>query len=477
MRKLLCCIIALTAYSAGSAAEKSTLVSSDQSGRYFSVMGHYVFPDAERDADDGLGGRILWGFPVSERGSLEVSISATDLKRETDPKSDDFIYTGGVDYLYHAAKLQNRHDFPSLFGLVGAGAFHDDTRRIRDTTSYVNAGVGALVPTPWAPAFLRFEARKVFALNDSALQEAGITEEKQLGETLLSFGLQYDFVVNRYEQIAECETCEGDLDRDGILDAQDYCPGTPFNSPVDPRGCSLDSDQDGVIDYYDHCPGTPPNTPVDHRGCSNNQDSDGDSVIDKIDECPNTPKGAPVDAKGCPLDDDGDNVINYYDHCPRTAPNLAVDHKGCPLDADRDGILNEADMCPNNYPGLTVDPTGCPVGPKTINFHNVHFDFDKDTIKATSLSILKQMANDMIDNPSLSFEIAGHTDSMGSDSYNIDLSARRAAAVVTYLVERGVDGIRLRSRGYGESRPIASNQSDAGRALNRRVELTVIDAK
>lgn len=477
MRKILCGIAALSFYTAVHAANEVNLVASDQSGRYFSVSGHYMVPDSARDADEGLGGRLLWGFPISERGSIEFSASATDFKRETDPKSDDFIYTGGADYVYHAAKLRNRHDYPSIFGLVGGGIFHDDTRRTRDTTSYVNAGVGALFPTAWAPAFFRLEARKIFALNDSAPQEAGVTNDKQFDETSFAFGLQYDFIVNRYEEIAECATCEIDSDRDGILDGQDFCPGTPFNAPVDPRGCSIDTDKDGVIDYYDHCPGTPPNTPVDHRGCSNDRDTDGDSVPDKIDQCPNTPKGAPVDAKGCPLDDDEDKVINYYDHCPRTAPNVAVDIKGCALDRDRDGILNDADSCPNNYPGLTVDPTGCPVGPKTINFHNVHFDFDKDTIKVTSLSILNQMANDMIDNPTLSFEIGGHTDSMGSDYYNLDLSARRAAAVVTYLTERGVDGIRLRSRGYGESKPIATNQTDAGRALNRRVELTVIDAK
>ena len=114
----------------------------------------------------------------------------------------------------------------------------------------------------------------------------------------------------------------------------------------------------------------------------------------------------------------------------------------------------------------------------SITLRGIYFDFDKSTIKPESRPALEDAAKMLSENPTIKVEIQGHTDSKGSDSYNLALSDRRAAAVVAYLVTNlGVDPSRLTSRGYGEGMPIATNDTDAGRALNRRVEFAIIGEK
>jgi len=114
----------------------------------------------------------------------------------------------------------------------------------------------------------------------------------------------------------------------------------------------------------------------------------------------------------------------------------------------------------------------------SITLRGIYFDFDKSTIKPESRPALEDAAKMLKENPTINVEIQGHTDSKGSDSYNLSLSDRRAASVVAYLVQNlGIDMSRLTSRGYGESMPIATNDTDAGRALNRRVEFKIIGEK
>jgi outer membrane protein OmpA-like peptidoglycan-associated protein len=113
-----------------------------------------------------------------------------------------------------------------------------------------------------------------------------------------------------------------------------------------------------------------------------------------------------------------------------------------------------------------------------ITLRGVYFDFDKSTIKPESRPALEDAAKILNDNPTINVEIQGHTDSKGSDEYNLSLSDRRAASVVGYLVQNlGIASSRLTSRGYGESQPIATNDTDAGRALNRRVEFVILGQK
>jgi len=232
--------------------------------------------------------------------------------------------------------------------------------------------------------------------------------------------------------------------------------------PVVPK----DSDGDGVYDDKDQCPGTPRGTKVDSKGCP--LDSDGDGVYDYLDQCPNTPAGVNVDSKGCPLDSDGDGVYDYLDQCPNTPAGVKVDSKGCPLDGDEDGVYDYQDQCPNTPKGATIDQRGCWV------LKGVNFDFDKANIRAGDAAILDSVVTILENNPSLRLEIQGHTDNKGAVNYNQKLSERRAKAVMDYFVKKGIDKGRLSAMGFGLSKPVASNDTDEGRAENRRVELNPI---
>jgi len=168
-------------------------------------------------------------------------------------------------------------------------------------------------------------------------------------------------------------------------------------------------------------------------------DTDGDGVIDKLDQCPDTPAGVKVDEVGCPLDTDKDGVYDYLDKCPDTPIELKVDKDGCPMKV-------------------------------TINL-NVLFDFDKSDVKPKYHDEIKRVADYMNAYPWEKATLEGHTDSKGTDAYNEKLSQRRVEAIKNYLVEKfGISADRLKAVGYGESKPIATNDTDEGRQLNRRVQ-------
>ena len=266
-----------------------------------------------------------------------------------------------------------------------------------------------------------------------------------------------------------------DSDKDGVPDKIDQCPDTPIGCIVDAKGCPLDSDGDGVCDGLDKCPNTPKGCKVDASGCP--MDSDGDGVCDGLDKCPNTPKGVKVDATGCPPDADGDGVPDYLDKCPNTPKGCKVDKDGCPIDSDGDGVPDCLDKCPDTPKGVKVDASGCPISEyipepeKPVVLTGVHFEFNKSILTPDSKTILDKVAASLKERPDVKVEIAGHTDSKGSDAYNLKLSDRRSAAVREYLISKGVMAENLTSKGYGESQPIADNKTDEGRAKNRRVEL------
>jgi OOP family OmpA-OmpF porin len=229
-----------------------------------------------------------------------------------------------------------------------------------------------------------------------------------------------------------------------------------------------DTDADGVKNYKDKCPGTVAGGIVDEHGCE--LDSDGDGVVDRLDECPGTPQGVRVNERGCEIDSDGDGVGDSRDRCPGTPAGAKVDQYGCELDDDGDGVVNSKDKCPGTPAGTPVDNYGCTLA-KEYRLENVNFEFDSAKLTADSTASLDDAVQILMRHSEMKVEIAGHTDSIGTEEYNMGLSKRRAQAVADYLIAHGANAANITVKGYGESSPIADNATEAGRAANRRVEL------
>ena len=244
----------------------------------------------------------------------------------------------------------------------------------------------------------------------------------------------------------------------------------PPPPPPPPPPVVKDRDGDGVLDDDDRCPDTPGLASL--KGCP---DRDGDGIADIDDKCPDVPGLARY--QGCPIPDtDKDGINDEEDKCP-TVPGVAR-YQGCPIpDTDKDGVNDEEDKCINE-PGPASN-FGCPVVPDEVvkkieaAFKNVFFATGSDKLLAKSFKPLNDVAKIMTDNPTYYANIDGHTDYVGTSESNQSLSDRRAASVKAYLVSKGVNDSRLTSTGYGEDKPIADNKTVKGRALNRRVEMSV----
>ncbi|MGP6462892.1 OmpA family protein [Pseudomonas parakoreensis] len=144
-------------------------------------------------------------------------------------------------------------------------------------------------------------------------------------------------------------------------------------------------------------------------------------------------------------------------------------------DSDNDGVCDNVDKCPDTPANVTVDADGCPAVAEVVRVElDVKFDFDKSVVKPNSYADIKNLADFMKQYPATHTTVEGHTDSVGPDAYNQKLSERRANAVKQVLTQQyGVESSRVQSIGYGESRPVADNKTEAGRAVNRRVEAQV----
>jgi OOP family OmpA-OmpF porin len=138
-------------------------------------------------------------------------------------------------------------------------------------------------------------------------------------------------------------------------------------------------------------------------------------------------------------------------------------------DADRDGIEDRFDQCPNTPCGYIVDKFGCPIK-VTLR---INFDIDSAEINQDSIYKIREFAKYLLANRGSMVTIEGHTDSVGSFEHNMELSRRRAEAVANKLVEFGVSPSRIRAIGRGETMPIASNKTDYGKSLNRRIEAII----
>ncbi len=136
-----------------------------------------------------------------------------------------------------------------------------------------------------------------------------------------------------------------------------------------------------------------------------------------------------------------------------------------PLDSDGDGILDSADQCPNTPRGADVNSVGCWI------VKGLRFDFNSAVVKPEYYPLLDRVADILKENPGLRVEIQGHTDSIGPEEYNMQLSKRRAQAVADYLAGQGIGSDLMTVEGIGEADPVASNDTEDGRARNRRVQI------
>jgi len=145
------------------------------------------------------------------------------------------------------------------------------------------------------------------------------------------------------------------------------------------------------------------------------------------------------------------------------------------VDTDGDTVSDDLDKCPDTPKGLKVDAEGCVIPDQIIELKGVTFEFNKSRLTPNAETVLDTVVKAFIGQPSLKVEIGGHTDTKGSDAYNLKLSNARAASVRSYLVSQGAKPEQLTAVGYGESKLLINPEtSDDDRELNRRVEFKVI---
>ncbi|MBI2383194.1 MAG: OmpA family protein [Gammaproteobacteria bacterium] len=402
---------------------------------YFAPLFSYTLADSDRGTKDGLGASIAVGRRFASGLNLELTGYFSSMDADVEGADGSTKLNGfGI-----AAMVFPKPEYPNLYALLALHqGFGEDLPTARGATvtpvdykaTVFDAGVGYLWPVDLTGiglaegTQLRAEAR----YRMDAHWRTGIGTpggDKEFYDGVFNIGLQIPL---------------GNL------------PPPPAEPAPEP-------------------PAVVPAAPAD---------VDTDAVPDDLDQCPATPAGAIVDEKGCELDEDADGVVDRLDKCPATAAGTQVNEEGCPLEAAPEpepapvpAPAAEEPACREPAPGEPVTLEGCASG-DAIVLRGVNFEFNSNKLTANAKVILDQLADALMAAPAIIVEIGGHTDSLGSDVYNQKLSEKRAIAVYDYLASRGVDNKRLTFKGYGESQPIASNETEDGRELNRRVEMRVI---
>jgi len=394
--------------------------------RYFYVApsATYTISDNDRaNLDDAVGGRLSLGLALSHHWNIEIAGFA----HEFESNAADDVKRQGLTL--SVLGFLNRSSFSPYIEVMGGSVSSESNNNETDNV-LAGLGLGAL----WD------FTQKGFALRTAVRSTMEFTElsngdDSDLTDWEVELGLLFPFGGKNV-----------DADNDGATNANDRCPGTRFGLEVNERGCPkpADSDKDGIIDFQDQCPGTA--------------------------------KGRAVDSNGCEKDQDGDGIVDFDDRCANTPANTQVDNIGCALkkDDDGDGVENAIDVCPNTVKGVKVDAKGCAIPKEIITLKGVNFKTDSAVLTEKAKTILNRMAK-RLQRPKAPtwIEVAGHTDNRGDDRYNLALSQRRADKVAAYLKGKGATQ-SFKPRGYGETRPIASNKTRAGRAENRRVELVIL---
>jgi OmpA-OmpF porin, OOP family len=286
---------------------------------------------------------------------------------------------------------------------------------------------------------------------------------------------------------------ELDTDKDDILDKDDHCPTVKGIKHPDPKkhGCPADEDDDTILDVDDACPKEPGRASTDPKknGCPPDKDNDG--IIDVRDACPEVAGVKSDDPKknGCPPDQDGDSILDADDACPAVPGAKHEDPKknGCPSDRDEDGIIDAEDACPDQKGSSDEDKSkhGCPhvtvTKTEIVISRQVKFKFGESNLRHTidpvSNDLLTEVRDAIVAHAEIEkIEVQGHTDNVGKDEINRQLAQERADAVRWWLIQRGIKAAKLVAKGYGSSKPIATNDTEEGRQQNRRVQFLIIES-
>ncbi|GAA0872614.1 OmpA family protein [Gangjinia marincola] len=422
-------INAIDVYPVGDGLGEGTTTSENFFDEYFNAEDHWnILPSVSR---------LSVARYIGDGFSFEVIGSVNRIDKLGDVSVDDLTYyaaDGSINYSFK--NILNSSVIDPFLGVGGGYVWLDDAE-----AGTFNGTVGL---TFWFTENVGLSLQSTY----KEVFEDNISEHFQHAA-----GLKFSFGGK-------------DTDGDGIYDKNDECPEVAGLEQF--NGCP-DTDLDGIEDRKDACPEEAGLAEFD--GCP---DTDGDGVPDPKDDCP-TEAGL-ASLNGCP-DADGDGIKDGDDKCPDEAG--VAENDGCPWpDTDGDGVLDKDDQCPDV--AGTVANNGCPEVTeevqKTLNEYakTILFDTGKSTIKAESQQVIDDIIEILKEYPSAKFSVDGHTDSVGSEKNNQRLSQERALSVKNALVSGGIDEFRLSAEGFGESKPIAPNNTRKGRAQNRRVEINLV---
>jgi len=487
---LLCAIVVSAIFTQVSAQEKDSVAPFKS---YFYLQPNVgltqyfgdLNPDDYYNTEVKLAGSVIAGWQFSRilgfRGQFMLGKLASDSEAKKLTMEDKiWDLSGQLTLNVNEIFNHNPNRFLNIYLFGGAGYLHGNNTVTNYDGSLFKEEVNSGLTYPLGGgAALR--------LSNS------ISLNLEYGHRITPEDLKLDFhsSVSKYDQYSYASAGltfklqKKDKDRDGIADKKDLCPEEP--GKVEFEGCP-DKDSDGIPDKDDVCPdvaGKP-----EFKGCP---DTDGDGIPDQEDACPTV--AGKKETKGCP-DTDGDGVIDGEDLWP-TVFGLAIfagvpdtdgdgipdnndpckevkgpaQFMGCP-DTDGDGIPDNKDNCPE-VAGVAAN-NGCPaliMG--DVLQKTVYFDTDSWIALAKYIIDMNEIAAYMNENPEAVISISGHADSRESENYNLRLSERRADYVIKYLKKKGMKSVNIDKTFFGESRPVADNNTSEGRALNRRVEIKI----
>ena len=338
------------------------------------------------------------------------------------PKATSNSTYAAVDTRVHL-KLGNDNKALLPYAILGIGLAKDAA----NFTAYAPMGLG-----------LQFKAKQGSFFHVFATHNA---EASKLTKMHQNYGISYSFPLKLKEKKAialPTAPIQADQDDDGVSNENDDCP-----------------ERSGLLKY---------------KGCPV-PDEDGDGINDENDKCPNA-EGT-VQYRGCPVPDtDKDGIPDDKDACPTVAGLPA--YKGCAIpDTDKDGVNDELDQCPT-VAGIASN-NGCEdLQPKLDNIAAaLKFETGQVNIATKSLQGLDSLLQIMAQYPATKLLITGHTDNTGSRKINDPLSLSRAKKVQAYLVKKGLAINRTSILGLADTQPVVSNETNKGRAQNRRVDLTI----